>query len=183
MAHLFRTKAPQRTCNKKRASYHNYKDDLAKDFNNKCGYTNCADHWFGGKRCFQIDHFKPESKYPQLKNEYSNLIYCCSYVNRAKWDDESTHYLDPCDVDYNQHFERDDCGIICAKAGDADAEYMVEKMNLNPARYSIMWNLERLENSIDRLKPLVKANNNIEPILCKLLSLYYDTVKSLRLNQ
>ena len=23
-----------------------------------------------------------------MENEYSNLVYCCSYVNRAKWDDE-----------------------------------------------------------------------------------------------
>ncbi len=183
MAQLFRTQTPQRTCTKKKSDYHNYKDDLAKDFNNKCGYTGCSDHWFGGRRCFQIDHFKPESKYPDLKNEYSNLVYCCSYVNRAKWDDDSAHYLDPCDTDYNEHFERDDHGIICAKPNDVDADYMVSKLHLGLARYSIIWNLDRLELAIDRLKLIVETKVEYKSVLCELLILYYDTVKSLRLNQ
>lgn len=95
MTQPFRIMAPKRTCTKNRANYNAYKTFLAEDFNHRCGYTDCSDYWFGGKRTFQIDHFKPESKYPELKNEYSNLVYCCSYVNRAKWDDDNPNYLDP----------------------------------------------------------------------------------------
>ena len=112
--HPFRNMTPQRTCTKKRTDYHAYKAFLAEDFNHRCGYTDCSDHWFGGKRNFQIDHLKPKSIYPELVNEYGNLVYCCSYVNNAKSDDDNPNYLDPCNVDFNLHFERDDMGFIKA---------------------------------------------------------------------
>lgn len=146
MTQPFRHLAPKRTCTKKRTNYKAYKVFLAEDFNHRCGYTDCSDYWFGGKRCFQIDHFKPESKYPELENEYSNLVYCCSYVNRAKWDDDSPNYLDPCDVDFNLHFERDDMGFIKSKT--PQGKYMVEHMNLGLIRYAICWNLDRLEEKL-----------------------------------
>lgn len=156
MTQPFRHIAPKRTCTKKRANYNSYKIFLAEDFNHRCGYTDCSDYWFGGKRCFQIDHFKPESKYPELENEYSNLVYCCSYVNRAKWDDDNPNYLDPCDVDFNLHFERDDLGFIKAKT--PQGQYMVEHMNLGLTRYAICWNLDRLEEKIKILERKVDQN-------------------------
>ena len=156
MTHPFRNMAPQRTCTKKRANYKAYKSFLADDFNHRCGYTDCSDHWFGGKRNFQIDHFRPESKYPELKNEYSNLVYCCSYVNRAKCDDDNSNYLDPCDIDFNLHFERDDFGYIKAKT--PQGQYMVERMNLGLFRYAICWNLDRLEERIKIFEAKVNQN-------------------------
>ena len=69
MTHLFRTIAPKRTCTKKYSDYHKYKDALSEDFNHKCGYTDCSERWFGGKRTFQIDHLKPKSKHPGLIHE------------------------------------------------------------------------------------------------------------------
>ena len=101
MTYPFRTITPARTYTGHRTDYHDYKDKLADDFNHRCGYTDCQDHWFGGSRTFQIDHLRPWSKYPNEKTDYRNLVYCCSYVNRAKWDDDSPNYLDPCDNDYN----------------------------------------------------------------------------------
>lgn len=156
MTHPFRNMAPKRTCTKKRTNYNAYKSFLADDFNHRCGYTDCSDFWFGGKRNFQIDHFKPESKYPKLKNEYSNLVYCCSYVNRAKWDDDNPNYLDPCDVDFNLHFERDDLGYIKAKT--PQGQYMVEHLNLDLFRYAICWNLDRLEERIKIFEAKVNQN-------------------------
>lgn len=87
----FRDKQPIRTCVKKYANYKSYKPYLAKDFFNRCGYTDCSDFWFGGMNNFHIDHFKPWKKYPQnplLKTDYQNLVYCCSYVNILKSDDQ-----------------------------------------------------------------------------------------------
>lgn len=153
MTHPFRKIAPKRTYAKKRANYNAYKTFLADDFNHKCGYTDCSDHWFGGKRNFQIDHFKPRSKYPKLINEYSNLVYCCSYVNRAKCDDDNPNYLDPCDVDFNLHFERNDLGYIKAKT--PQGQYMVEHLDLGLFRYAICWNLDRLEEKINPLAELI----------------------------
>ena len=78
MTYPFRNISPKRTFTKHYAQYNRYKPYLADDFNHKCGYTDCSDHWFGGQRNFQIDHFKPKSIYPQLISEYSNLVYCDS---------------------------------------------------------------------------------------------------------
>lgn len=149
MAHPFRTTVPKRTFTKMYSDYHRYKNALSKDFNHKCGYTDCSERWFGGERTFQIDHVKPKSKYPELINEYGNLVYCCAFVNRAKWDDDSPNYLDPCDVDYNMHFERDDKGFI--KSTTPQGEYMVKHLHLDLYRYAIIWNLDRLSERIDKL--------------------------------
>lgn len=153
MAHPFRVIAPTRTCVRKYADFHKYKQYLADDFNHKCGYTDCSEMWFGGKNTFQIDHIKPKSKYPKLENDYSNLVYCCSYVNRAKWDDDSPNYLDPCTVDFNVHFERDDYGRIVPKT--TQGKYMAEHMQLKLLRYALIWNLDRLAGRIEQLKKSV----------------------------
>ena len=157
-----------------------YKEALAEDFNHKCGYTDCSDYWFGGMRTFQIDHFLPASKYPKKECDYSNLVYCCSYVNRAKSDDDNPLYLDPCDNDYNIHFERDENGFICAKT--ANASFMVDKLHLSLARYAIMWNLDRLEDRINKLQKIKKPKDSeLQHLLYSLLCAYFNYVTSLRL--
>ena len=182
MSRNFRKISPARRKNApKRSTYGAYKDELAEDFNHRCGYTDCCDFWFGGQRTFQIDHLKPWSKYHTLKTEYSNLVYCCSYVNRAKWDDDSPHYLDPCNVDYNEHFERDDNGFIVAKS--ADAQYMVRKMHLNLTRYALIWTLDTLSDIISRLKPFRVEHPEIEDLLTALQDEYFDYVQDLRKHQ
>lgn len=181
MAYPFRTVTPTRTCTKILAEYHLYKPFLAEDFHHKCGYTDCTDMWFGGQRTFQIDHLKPWSKHPELKTNYSNLVYCCSYVNRAKWDDDNAYYLDPCDVDYNLHFERDDDGFIKGKT--SEGRYMVEHMHLNLFRYAIIWNLDRLTERIDKLRRLEKLSEEQRGLLLDLLGEFYEYTRYLAGNQ
>lgn len=181
MTYSFRKETSVRTFKGYYSDYHQYKKYLAEDFHHRCGYTDCSDHWFGGCRTFQIDHFIPLSKNPAKKNDYKNLIYCCSYVNRSKWDDESPYYLDPCDNDYNEHFERNSDGYICGKT--EHAKYMIDKLHLGLARYAIIWNLDRLEDRIDKLRMLEYKNPELKCLLKDLLLLYYDYVRSLRLNQ
>lgn len=165
----FRKISPIRTCTKSYANYRSYKPFLAKDFNNRCGYTDCSDIWFGGKNSFHIDHFKPWKKNLALKTTYSNLVYCCSYVNILKSDDESD-YLDPCDVDFNAHFERDVNGNILPKTSSALAIYMHKKLKLYLKRYQIIWKLDELVSRMGKLKTAI--NNPInKPIQQKLLIL------------
>ena len=180
MAFPFRVKAPVRTCAKSFSDYHNYKEYLAADFNHKCGYTDCSEMWFGGKRTFQIDHLKPRSKYPELANIYENLVYCCAYVNRAKWDDDSANYLDPCAEDFNEHFERDDCGRIVAKT--RQGEYMAEHMQLSLFRYAIIWNLDRLRDRIVRLRHAT-ANREVKELLRELCVEHFNYTQYLAANQ
>jgi len=157
----FRKHQPVRTCTKKYSSYRSYKDFLQSDFKGRCGYTDCPDYFFGGKRTFHIDHFKPQSTHKELTNEYSNLIYACSYVNIKKSDDLS-ELLDPCDVDLNLHFYRDEYGNILPFSTSEIAINMSEALGLNMRRYGIIWMLETLENLKNSFSKLCEGNDDFE---------------------
>lgn len=160
MASEFRQNRPTRTCTKTYASYRSYKKYLAADFNTRCGYTDCPDFWFGGRNTFHIDHFKPFSKNPALATDYKNLVYCCSYVNILKSDDEGD-YIDPCDVDFNQHFERDVDGSIVPKSTSKEANYMYNKLQLGLTRYKLIWKLDEILNRLNKLKIAINDPKNI----------------------
>jgi hypothetical protein len=162
MANKFREQAPARTYTGSYATYSAYKPHLAKDFKNRCGYTDCVDFWFGGANNFHIDHFIPWKNYPaqpNLKTDYSNLVYCCSYVNILKSNDEG-NYLDPCNVDFNDHFSRDGKGNIIALVTSASAVKMHKKLQLYMARYRIIWMLDNLLGKMSKLKIVIEATPN-----------------------
>lgn len=171
----FRQSGPIRTCTKTYASYRSFKSYLATDFNFRCGYTDCPDFWFGGKNTFHIDHFKPLSKNPALATDYGNLVYCCSYVNILKSDDEGD-YLDPCDIDFNDHFERDTDGSIIPKETSKEAKYMFSKLQLNLSRYKLIWKLDEMNNRKIKLQLAIENPNN-ENIKRDLLEIYYELDK------
>jgi hypothetical protein len=156
----FRKISPVRTCNKVFNDYRKYKPYLREDFNKRCGYVNCGDFWFGGPRTFHIDHFKPKSKFPALATTYSNLVYCCSYVNILKSDDDE-EYLDPCDTNYNEHFGRDAEGNIYPKKESDKAQYMFRKLKMYLKRYQIIWLLDELTQRIDELDKIMNDSVHI----------------------
>jgi len=142
--------------------YRDYRDELKQDFNGRCAYTDCSHKWWADG--FHIDHFVP--KKPKLANLahlvafqerehlYTNLVYACPQVNRAKGNDwpsedpeisivEGRGYIDPCS-DFNQHFERTDTGAIVPKAGDTVAAYMWQKLRLYLSRYELYWRIDEI---------------------------------------
>lgn len=156
----FRNAAPVRTyTGKELKDYKGYKNSLEHDFIERCGYSHCQQEWFGGKKNFQIDHFKPKSIHPELKTKYSNLVYSCSYVNRSKSDDTG-NYIDPCDENYNEHFYRDELGNIYPVENSETAKYMYRKLKLYLKRYSIIWMLEQLEIKKEHLWNLIQQYGN-----------------------
>ena len=178
----FRDIAPIRTCTKVYRTYSSYKPYLAKDFSNKCGYTHCSDFWFGGKNNFHIDHFMPCKKFPLLKTEYNNLIYSCSYVNILKSDDLGT-YLDPCNEDYNLHFNRTIYGAIIPISNEA--KYMYMKMKLYLDRYRIIWILDQLGVKICRLQEIIEKTNDqeVKEIYIALSFKYNNYIQYLKATQ
>lgn len=157
-----KTKPPVRTYSgKELKDYKSYKNHLESDFKQRCGYSNSHHDWFGGKRNFQIDHFKPKSIHPELETKYSNLVYSCSYVNRAKSDDIG-NYIDPCDTDFNDHFYRDELGNIYPVEKSEPAKYMYRKLKLYLRRYSIIWMLEQLEIKKEHLWELIQKYGDQE---------------------
>lgn len=167
----FRTLHPKRTYSKVHSNYRDYKPYLANDFNHRCGYTDCNDFWFGGKNNFHIDHFIPWKGKPNsetLKCDYQNLVYCCSYVNIAKSNDEG-NYLDPCNIDFNNHFFRNDVGEISPYQNSPQAVYMYSKLKLYLKRYHIIWLLDQLDMRMEELTKQIEINGKSEE-LCSLLT-------------
>lgn len=185
----FREHFPKRTCLSTYANYRQFKAELAADFSNRCGYTNCHDFWFGGQDNFHIDHFVPWKKYltinPGLKTAYSNLVYSCSYVNILKSDDEG-QYLDPCQEDFNEHFTRDQHGMIVANPQSSKAVYMHKRLKLYLRRYQIIWMLDKLNSLIDNLLLLKDAGKTpeekaeVNEMIVEVVSIYQNYKKYLR---
>lgn len=179
----FRDIRPTRTYSgAERSNYREYKDHLIRDFQNRCGYTYCLDSWFGGRNTFHIDHFRPQKTHEDLINTYSNLVYSCSYVNIAKGRDETPSYLDPCDVDYNDHFERDNMGNIVPKATSPEAQYMYRKMKLYLKRYGIIYTLDRLEKQMESLREIIQTTSSQRAgeLFNEVAFAYMDYMKYLR---
>lgn len=181
----FRKTYPNRSYSGKPFSdYRRYKIHLEQDFNGRCGYTDCNQFWFGGKSSFQIDHFKPKSKFPELLCEYTNLVYSCSYVNRAKSDDIN-EYFDPCNIDYNEHFYRDHLGNIYPKEDSPIAIYMYKKLKLYLKRYGIIWMLEELVEKMKSLRIIIEETGNPEAreLFESFTFVYMDYLEYLKANQ
>lgn len=177
----FRKKSPVRRTDIPVKNDHTaYRDDLKRDFNDRCGYTDCNDKWWGVK--FQVDHFAPqnpklgdpvkEKKFKDLECVYSNLVYACPQVNNAKrnlWvtDDPKKHIkgdvglLDPCNYDYNDYFERNASGRIIAKNNNSIALFMIDKLKLYLLRYELYWRIEELNEYKIKLHELIN-NQAIE---------------------
>lgn len=164
MKNKFRENHPQRTYSgKKLSNYKDYKSSLRNDFNSRCGYTNCPDYWFGGISTFHIDHFLPHSNplHLHLKEEYSNLVYTCSYVNIAKSNDEGL-FLDPCNVDFNEYFWRNEYGEIIFDSKSEHAQYMYYKLKLYLMRYGLIWILDNIFKKMEILETEISKYEDSE---------------------
>ncbi|MBQ8969302.1 MAG: HNH endonuclease [Bacteroidaceae bacterium] len=163
MVYKLREKTPQRRTDiDKRNDYKKYRNELIADFNGHCGY--CGDRDWPRKEHFEIDHFVPKDKMVNLKeNDYSNLVYACRSCNnskRAKWPtgDESKPnngkigWIDPCNKEYDEQFERSEFGSIVAKT--ELGEWMFDNLKLWKRQHEMLWNYEQLEivtNEIEKV--------------------------------
>ncbi len=94
--------------------YRSYKPYLRIEFDHRCAYCDIHEAEDGGCNKFHIDHYRPQKKFPQQVNIYSNLFYSCSNCNRWKgnfWPNcldllFKKYILNPCDHDFNQHYDK-----------------------------------------------------------------------------
>jgi HNH endonuclease len=95
-----------------------YRPFLRRDFLARCAYCERTEEYMGGEEAFEVEHFRPRSKFPDLICVYSNLYYVCRKCNGHKWetwpsDDliaRGVCFADPCEKDpYVHHLrERED---------------------------------------------------------------------------
>jgi 5-methylcytosine-specific restriction endonuclease McrA len=192
----FREKDPLERDNPKAVDhYREYKSDLKEDFNSRCGYCNDTDHWSGGWRFYQLDHFIPKKYLVTVsQHEYTNLVYSCFYCNnskRAKWPSKDEKiaivgtegFINPREKKYTDHLQRDKEGNIIAMS--ELGIYMVKSLKLKLKRHAIIWKLEKIEFLFDELQAQYeKAKDKIPEELSKKVTTlffeYYNYTKQLR---
>jgi hypothetical protein len=170
------------------------KKHLARDFSNRCAY--CDDHHshFGGYKNYHVEHFAPKERFPTLKNAYDNLLYACPFCNWAKsdtWVSDSPNvsviddegFIDPCDLEYYNHLGRKEDGSIFPKTKLGNYMYKNLKLYLN--RHRIAYNLEIVNNKIERLeskieKERLKGDSRETKVLSELYKYFHEYTKLLR---
>lgn len=166
-----RNNSPVRNCNKAYSSYRSYKPYLRKDFFNSCGYCGEDDSYFGGSRGFHIDHFRPHSKFPNLKTDYNNLAYSCPFCNVAKSNDwpgdehnnigNGVGYIDPCDASFEKHLTRHQNGRIEPLTNIG--KYMYNELHLGLKRKQYVWLLNELDTVMDEVTSLLNSLSISDP--------------------
>jgi hypothetical protein len=101
--------------------YRQYKPGLGTDFQFRCAYCERTEAYLGGQEAFEVDHFRPVNKFPELTCNYDNLYYVCQKCNRHKsgtWPSEDQisrgeRFADPCAEDlYVDHLrELEGCDL------------------------------------------------------------------------
>lgn len=69
--------------------YANYREKLRSDFLYQCAYCTLAESEAMGLT-YEIEHYLPREHFPELENEYFNLLYACDVCNSYKSDHFAT---------------------------------------------------------------------------------------------
>lgn len=126
-----------KTMQPENGSYSDWKDILASEGFSQCVYCAIKDHRLGGIRHFHVEHYRPKSLFPELKNTITNLYYACPICNVLKSDDwfditddlKDHQYPDPSTFNYNDLFDVDNNGEL--KSNNNCGEYIINKLALN----------------------------------------------------
>ena len=178
-----RERIPVRSVAVQRANYRLYKGELRTDFNFRCGYCDSNDEYFGGLSGAHIDHFAPKSKFPALVNCYQNLVYSCPFCNRAKsnkWLGNNANipnngkegFVDPCSEGFDLHLARRPSGEIVPRT--RLGEYMVDHLKLRLVRHRFIWQAQRLDTLLTRLRQLLPLVQREDPRRLELLEAIAD---------
>lgn len=127
--------------------YSRYHDQISLDCLHRCVYCDILITEAGGEDC-ALDHFRPQEKFPGLKNDPNNLVISCAKCNRLKskhWpmpiDQAHTHdgnsgFIDPFVVKRQDYFQIEQSGEIVSL--QPPSAYLIKLLNLNrPTRVSI----------------------------------------------
>jgi hypothetical protein len=118
--------------------YSEWKQQISEDCYKQCVYCSIHEAPWGGIDHYHIDHFRPQSKFKELKNVITNLYYACPICNKFKsgdWKNEPNDleiicYPDPSDHNYSDLFELDTNNYTLI-GRYVSARYLVNRLYLN----------------------------------------------------
>jgi len=81
MAHFTRTRPAPVLSSR---DYSSLRPQVRKDFRHQCAYCLMEEFLLGGRGNFELDHFRPQSRFPHLRLDFYNLFYSCHICNKMK---------------------------------------------------------------------------------------------------
>ena len=95
-------------------NYQKYRPYIREDFSECCAYCLMPERFANGEQNFELDHFKPKSKFKELITEYTNIYYSCHVCNsRSRKSDhwpskklqaKGYRFVDTCKETFSEHF-------------------------------------------------------------------------------
>ncbi len=150
---------------KRYVTYHSKKCKryLEKDFNYECAYCKLKEMIGINKDGWEIDHFKPLSKFSEWEgiNKYENLFYSCRTCNNNKNNEWSETLLNPCKDDiYNVHIKENSEHEMIALT--ARGEEYIKTLKINATQSVIRRKkLAKLKALKEVAKPLEENKESI----------------------
>ncbi len=153
MAHFVRTR-PAPTV--KGAGYARFRSYVRSDFRETCSYCLIAELFAHGEENFELDHFRPRSLFPNLKDDFYNLHWACHPCNHKKrdwWPDAALEvreigFVDLTADDAATHYKvLDDGGL---EGLTTSANHTIDKLLLNRKHLVKMRRLLRELAELDR---------------------------------
>lgn len=118
--------------------YGSYRDWLRDEFTFRCVYCLHREEWDSRGAMFHIEHFIPSTTDPNLKCEYSNLLYACPRCNVAK--QAIPGLPNPCEVAFNDCLRVGADGLIHALTPQGKKLEQVLKLNSQDnVRHRFRW--------------------------------------------
>lgn len=175
----------KRRSNISQKDYEDCKEELEEDFYGLCGY--CGKNQYAFNERFEIDHFAPKTKFPQRKDDYSNLVLSCSKCNKHKWEKWVTDdpyisvkddcgFIDPASDDFDKNLHREDSGEICGLT--EIGKYMCKELKFNIRPMGMIWRVNKLEELKEKLEndETIKGLKEYKEIDKEIKSLLKDLV-------
>lgn len=125
------------TPSSKRRTYQSYRGTVREDFRATCAYCLLEEKWAAGLENFELDHFRPRSRFPHLALDFYNLYWACHVCNRIKgasWPSSALQergigFVDLCSDDFDTHFTEQPDGIWAGRT--LSATYTIDALRLN----------------------------------------------------
>ena len=125
-------------------SYRSYRSFVRDDFHRQCAYCLLSEILAAGEENFELDHFRPKSRFPHLLNDFYNIYYSCHPCNHTKrdlWPSEELEargifLVDLCKDDFSTHFSVGESGVW---AGVTESgRYTIDILRLNRSHLKII---------------------------------------------
>ena len=157
-----------------------YRDCLRLDFEFRCAYCLIHEADYQGHESFQVDHYRPKSRFRDLERKYRNLYYACLLCNKRSrkgdnWpsEDEANRgerFVDPCSEDWEEHVEflEDGSARPLTPAGrysvlvlDLDRPQLRAHRGKFPGEYANRSALRALRLRLERVVSLATADRSL----------------------